>query len=213
VSREEGGVTDRARRLPGRLLALTPGTLDPGGERAFLAKARTAVGAGLDSILLREPDLSDAATLALGRELRGILGPTGWLGLHDRAHLATAAGADAVHLGWKSLPIPVAREILDPSIAIGFSAHAADDPGAWSQADYIVFGPVFETASKRAHLAPAGVEGLARAVQSTRTPVWALGGITPANAAALASSRCAGIAVRGAVFETPDTAAAVARLR
>lgn len=200
------------RRLPGRLLALTPGTLTPGGEQALLARARVAIAAGLDSILLREPELSDAATLALARELRMLLGPDGWLGAHDRVHLAAAAGADAVHLGWRSLPIQVARAILDPSIAIGFSAHATDDPAAWSDADYVVFGPVFDTASKRGHLDPVGVEGLERAVRSTRTPVWALGGITPDNAATLARTGCRGIAVRGAVLQSSDATAAVVKL-
>jgi thiamine-phosphate pyrophosphorylase len=213
VPREARSVTVRARRLPGRLLALTPGTLAPGGERALLDKARSAVAAGLDSILLREPDLSDAATLALARELRAILGAGGWLGVHDRAHLALAAGADAVHLGWRSLPIREARAILDPSIAIGFSAHASDDPASWAQADYLVFGPVFDTPKKRGRLEPVGVEGLTRAVRSTRVPVWALGGITAENSADLARSACHGIAVRGAVFEASDTARAVARLR
>ncbi len=208
---------DRAQRLPGRLLALTPGTLDAEGAGALLARARLlsqasrAIAAGLDAILLREPELSDAATLTLARELRALLGPAGWLGLHDRVHLATAAGADAVHLGWKSLPIQTARAILDSSIAIGFSAHAGDDPAAWSEADYLVFGPVFETASKRGHLDPVGVEGVTRAVQSTSTPVWALGGITPDNAASLTSTGCRGIAVRGAVLEAADPAAAVGR--
>jgi len=205
--------SERARRLPGRILALTSGTLAPGGEHALLARVRVAVAAGLDSILLREPDLSDAVTLALARELRALLGSDGWLGLHDRVHLAAAAGVDGVHLGWKSLPIQTARAILDPSTAIGFSAHASDDPAAWAEADYIVFGPVFETPSKRGRLDSVGVQGLERAVQSTRTPVWALGGITPANATSLSSTGCRGIAVRGAVFESCDSEAAVRELR
>lgn len=193
-----------ARRRPGRILALTPGDLRDGATADLLLRARTAVEAGLDAILVREPEMSDRATLELLRELRALLGPSGWLGVHDRAHLAAAARADGVHLGFRSLPIRAARAILADDVAIGFSAHAHDEPAAWTGADYLVFGPVFETPSKRGLLEPVGVAGLAAAVRSTSIPVWALGGIRPANADLVLNSGCAGIAVRGALLGARD---------
>lgn len=197
------------RRLPGRVLALTPGDLRDGSTSVLLQRARAAADAGLDSILVREPGLSDRATLELARALRGVLGPGGWLGIHDRVHLAPAAGADGVHLGFRSLAIREARAISDASTAVGYSAHACDDPSAWLDADYLFFGPVFETPSKRGLLDPVGVEGLARAVRSAATPVWALGGIDPARAPDVASSGCRGLAVRAAILGDTDPRAAV----
>jgi len=198
-----------ARRLPGRILALTPGDLRDGSTSVLLQRARAAAEAGLDSILVREPGLSDRATLELSRALRAVLGPRGWLGIHDRVHLAPAARADGVHLGFRSLAIREARAISDASIAVGYSAHAHDDPSAWLEADYLLFGPVFETPSKRGLLEPVGVAGLARAVHSTATPVWALGGVDPARAPDVASAGCRGLAARSAILGGADPRAAV----
>ncbi len=197
------------RRLPGRVLALTPGDSSSAATLEFVRRARAAVEAGLDSILVREPELSDRATLELARALREILGADGWLGIHDRIHLALAARADAVHLGFQSLTIREARVVLHDEIAIGFSAHAHDDPVAWTGADYLVFGPVYETPSKQGLLAPVGVEGLTVAVSSTAIPIWALGGIDAACVQEVERSGCRGIAVRGELLAAPDPRAAM----
>jgi len=194
-----------ARRLPGRILALTPGDRRDDSCVELVRRARAAIEAGLDSILLREPELSDSATLELAHELRAALGPRGWLGIHDRVHLARAAQADAVHVGFRSLRVADARAILPETIAIGFSAHAHDDSGAWTGADYLVFGPVFATPSKAGVLDPIGVEGLARAAASTRVPMWALGGIDASNVPAASRSGCEGVAVRAALLGTPPS--------
>jgi len=195
------------RRLPGRILALTPGDLAPDGIAALVRKAREAVAAGLDSILVREPTLDDRTTLLLALDLRDLLGETGWLGIHDRVHLAGEARADAVHLGFRSLPIREARAICAESIALGFSAHAHDVPEAWDGADYLTFGPVFATPSKFGLVEPVGVDGLLRAVRSTSIPIFALGGIGAENASTLAATGCRGIAVRSAWMESQGTRA------
>jgi len=195
------------RRLPGRILALTPGDLAPDGIAGFVRKAREAAAAGLDSILVREPALDDGATLGLALELRDVLGNRGWIGIHDRVHLADAARANAVHLGFRSLPIREARAICADTIAIGFSAHAHDAPNARNGADYLLFGPVFPTPSKAGLVEPVGVEGLLRAVRSTPIPIWALGGIVPENAGPTVLTGCRGIAVRNAWLDPRDTRA------
>lgn len=213
------------RRLPGRILALTPGdrrdearadARDGPGTRScddLVRRARAAIEAGLDSILLREPDLSDRATLELAHALRAALGPRGWLAIHDRVHLAVAAQADAVHVGFRSLSVADARAILPDTTAIGFSAHAHDDPNAWTGADYLVFGPVFATPSKAGVLDPVGLEVLASSSASTPIPMWALGGIHADNAPPIAETECRGIAVRAALLGTRDAAAACRTLR
>jgi thiamine-phosphate pyrophosphorylase len=200
------------RRRPPRLYALTPGDLDVAHVDRFAITAARACAAGLAGILLREPELSDKATLALAQRLRARLGPEGFLALHDRVHLAEAAGADAVHLGFRSLPPADARAILPPSIAIGFSAHAGDAPELWNACDHLLLGPVFATPSKAGWKEPLGPDGLAHILATTTLPVWALGGITAANARALLELGCAGIAVRGALLASADPERAVAEL-
>lgn len=201
-----------ARRLPGTILALTPGDLVPGAGARLLAAASAAIGAGLRSILLREPGLSDRETLELARALRALLGPAGWLGLHDRVHLAPSAGADAVHVGHVSLRPREARAICAGATAIGYSAHAHDAADEHAGADYLFFGPVHDTPSKRGRLAPTGLDGLARAVRDARAPVWALGGIGPGEAAGVLAAGARGLVARGALLAAADPGAAYGAL-
>jgi len=197
------------RALPPRVLALTPGDLAPRAFDAFLASLRRAVEAGLEGVLLREPDLSDRDTERLARGIAAALAPrAGWLGIHDRVHLARALDADAAHLGFRSLAPEVARELLAPGQALGLSAHARDDRRAWKGADYLFFGPLHETPSKRGLEEPVGKAGLARALEGTEIPIWAIGGIDPERAAEALAAGARGVAVRAALLGSADPAAA-----
>ena len=109
---------------PPRILALTPGDLEPGESGRILRAVHLALEAGLPGVLLREPRCSDRELLALARELRQPCDEAGaWLVVHDRAHVAFAAGADAVHLGFRSLDPAVLRDVLDEGGAIGLSTR------------------------------------------------------------------------------------------
>jgi len=198
------------RRFPPPLVALSPGDLAPASVPGFLAKARAAIGAGLRAILVREPAMGDGALLDLALEVRRLLPAEGWLGIHDRVHLAEAARADAVHLGFRSLEPSEARKILPEAIAIGLSAHAGDDETTWSAADYLFFGPVRATPSKEGLKEPVGFEELARAAARSPVPVWAIGGLRDVDVATCRAAGCAGIAVRAGILGAPDPAGAYA---
>src|SRR5256886_2228962 len=83
---------------------------------------------------------------------------------------------------------------------------------AWGEggADYWSVGPCFATGNKPDAGAPLGAEGFARLARlaPAGTPVIAIGGISAANAAAVARAGAAGIAVIGAVWGASDPAAA-----
>jgi thiamine-phosphate pyrophosphorylase len=195
-----------ARRLPPPLLALTPGVPLRAGE--LEARVRAAVGAGLCGVLLREPSLADGPFLELAARLRELLGE-GWLGLHDRGHLAAACRADGVHLGFRSLRPVELRGWLPEEVAIGLSTHAGDDPACFESADYLFHGPVFST-PKPVPLDPVGPEGLASAVRGTTLPVWGLGGITPARVEDVLAVGARGVAVLSGLLGSPDPARAAA---
>jgi thiamine-phosphate pyrophosphorylase len=104
--------------------------------------------------------------------------------VNDRYDVALAAGADGVQLTGHSLPTGVVRSLCPDGFVIGVSthsiaeAHAAKDAGA----DFILFGPVFETESKRVFGEPQGLEKLADVVDSVSgLPVIAVGGIEVNN--------------------------------
>lgn len=197
-------------RLPPRLVALSPGSLE--GARAaerFARAVSEALEAGLRGILLREPALCDRELLALARELVERGRPRGaWVGVHDRLHVALAADAPAAHLGFRSLPPAIARRVVGEGLALGFSAHAGDAPGAELGADYLFLGPLHPTPKEHGPLAPLGLEGFARERARRALPVLAIGGLRPEHARAALAAGAQGLAVRGGIFGAADPAAA-----
>lgn len=204
---DERGVT--GARLPRRLLALTPGTLRDGATTSTLLRGLgQAFEAGLPAVLLREPELSDGALHALASEVVELAArfEDRWVGVHDRVHVALAAGADGAHLGFRSMTPVDARAVAGDALALGFSAHAHDDaPRDWEGADYLTFGPVRETPSKQGLLEPTGFERLEEAVRLADRPVFALGGLTPED---VRSTHAAGanLAALGGILGAGDPA-------
>ncbi len=194
---------------PPAILALSPGDLVPLDIERFVLAVARAVAVGLRGVVLREPRLADGVTLTLARQLARVLEPrAGWLCVHDRVHLVAAAGAQATHLGFRSLPAQAARDVLGAGFSIGVSAHAGDDPQQWAHADHLFFGPVLDTPSKRGLVEPVGFEGLAHFAAETSTPVWGIGGLLPEHAGAVREAGAEGMAVRAGLLGAEDPAAA-----
>lgn len=200
-------MTTRGPTLPPRLLGLTPGVTTSAAEGHELARRiGAAVEGGLEGLVLREPLLPDGPYLALARLCRARVA---WLALHDRPHLVAAAGADAVHLGFRSLTPSEARGILAGHVAIGFSGHDGDAPDLVAAADYSTFGPVYPTASKQGLRAVTGLAPLAERCRAAGHPVFALGGVTAARVAECRAHGSYGVAVIGALLGAPGEGAEV----
>ena len=195
--------------MPPALLALTPGLAPEDAPARLLGAVEAAWSAGLRGVVLREPRLSDRAWLALARALRDLLDPAagGWLCAHDRAHLAAGCGADAVHLGFRSLPAAEVRPWLAPDLALGVSTHAGDPPEAWEHADYALHGPLRAMGKPHAR-PPVGLEGLRLAAAAAPVPLWALGGVLPEDAAGVRASGARGVAVLSRLLGATSPAAA-----
>jgi len=197
--------------LPPPLLVLSPGTLHRGrpGDAAsaalagFPALAREALAAGARGILLREPSLEDGAFLELALELRALLDSSsagGWLGVHDRLHLAAAARADGVQLAGVSLTPLEARRVVGEEVTIGVSTHEGDTEERWAGADLALHAPVFPPRSKSVEAQPLGPEGLRAFCATCPLPVWALGGVDAERVRELSGTGAAGAAAIGAVW-------------
>ncbi len=133
---------------------------------------------------LRERDLQGGellslteriAAIARGRNLRVLV--------NDRADIAAACPGVGVHLTTRSMRVAVVRKTFGDDLLIGASTHSlaeareAEEGGA----NFIVFGPVFETASKKIYGAPVGLEALREVADRLRIPVLALGGVKLSN--------------------------------
>ncbi len=156
---------------------------------------RRSVRAGLRGLLLREERLQDRPFLELLEEVLSWKAevPDLWVGVHDRVHLALVAGADGVHLGFRSLDARRVRDLVG-EMTLGCSTHAGDDPRLGEICDYVFHGPVFDTPSKRGWKEPVGLEGLRQAVLDWDVPVLGIGGIDPGRARAVLDAGAAGVA-------------------
>lgn len=129
--------------------------------------------------------------------------------VNDRFDVARAAGAAGVHLTESSLPARVVRDTCGEEFVIGVSTHSLESARAARDggADFVVFGPVFETESKRDYGPPQGLEKLREVAGALPDfPVLAIGGITIDNAEScldVGASGFAGISW----FDRPDSQA------
>jgi len=174
----------------------------------LIATIRTAVAAGVDWVQIREKDLAARDLLALAtaavsaaQENRKDPTARSRVIVNDRLDVALAASAAGVHLGRNSIPVAqVARwrsaDEVRSEFLIGASCHDIDEARqAEAQgANYIFFGPVFDTPSKRPFGAPQGIARLAEACRAMRIPVIAIGGVDGENAAECLGAGAAGIA-------------------
>ena len=187
-------VTDRS---------LVTGTLEEAVEGCLAA--------GLKAVQLREKDLEARDLLSMAQRLRHSTRRHGAkFFVNDRADVALAAGADGVHRAGTSLPVAALRSISPPGLLVGASVHSAAKARAagLDGADFLFFGPVYDTPSKRRYGPPRGLTAFERGASAVRLPVFAIGGVTPARVAELRRAGAAGVAVIGAIFgaERPSDA-------
>jgi thiamine-phosphate diphosphorylase len=185
-----------------------------------------------DERIARRPDLDQLTGLfaqageglavhARGRSLAGLelydlavrlsAHPPVRLFVNDRLDVALAARAAGVQLTSDSLP-PAAARRLDADWWIGRSVHSLEEARSARAegADYLLAGPVFETASHPG-MPPMGVERLEEIVQ-LGSPVLAIGGVTPERVEVLKEAGVYGMAAIRALWDAPDPGAAAQHL-
>jgi thiamine-phosphate pyrophosphorylase len=158
-----------------------------------------AAHAGIDLIQIRERDLqARALTSLVSRCVDAVDGTRAKLLVNDRVDVAVAARSHGVHLRGDSIPTAAARSLLDAGAIVGRSVHSADESAAIARAggvDYMIFGTLYETASKDAPHRLASLGELSCACRAAAgIPVLAIGGITVGRAIEVARAGAAGIA-------------------
>jgi len=104
------------------------------------------------------------------------------------------------------MPAGVARRLLGSDKLIGVSTHSVHEAQAAERAgaDFILFGPVYSTASKAAYGDPQGARALKEVVEKTSLPVYAIGGIKAENITAVKGTGSRGVALISAVMSAAD---------
>ncbi|MGH3647677.1 MAG: thiamine phosphate synthase [Micromonosporaceae bacterium] len=171
---------------------------------SLLETVARAVEGGARAVVLREKDLGGTERAALAERLWELLEPVGGLLI---AASWPVGPTTAVHLAAKDALPP--QSLYDP---VGRSCHDESEVDAASAEglDYLTVSPVYATASKPRYGPSLGLDGLRALCARTPVPVYALGGVGRASAAACRDAGAAGVAVMGEVMRAPDPAGAVA---
>ncbi|NOX20882.1 MAG: thiamine phosphate synthase [Nitrospirae bacterium] len=166
-----------------------------------------ALKAGVKAIQLREKDLPVREFLQLADRVRMLTKQYGArLFINDRVDVALAVEADGVHLGYQSMPVEAVRRVVGKDMLIGMSTHSLKEAldAQQAKADFVTFGPVFDTPSKRKYGPPQGIEKLAKVVRELEIPVFALGGIKEENIPEVLKTGVYGISMISAILRADD---------
>ncbi len=165
-----------------------------------------AASAGANFFQIREKGSSPEEFARFVEHVVNILAgfPT-TLVINDRADVALAVGADGVHRPGQGLPFATLRRLMEYRL-VGASCHSSQEveAAAAEGADYMTLSPIFETSSKPGYgpaLTPARLERACRAVAA---PVYALGGVEPANVEDCLDAGAHGVAVMGGIMRAED---------
>ena len=164
----------------------------------ILTTLRAAVASHINLFQIREKRLTARTLFELALRAAEITAGSGTrLLVNDRADVARGAGADGVHLAANSISAAVIRQTFGEDFLIGASTHSLEQVRTASTegADFAVFGPVFDTASKRQYGSPVGLAALKQAAEIVAPfPVLALGGVSLTNASECLRAGASGIA-------------------
>jgi len=183
---------------------------------ANIEKAAGAlVRGGARVIQLRAKDLSAADVINAAAAIRSLTLKNGVAFIvNDRIDIAILSGADGVHLGQDDIPLKDCRRLLGSSAIVGISTHDLDEAkeAASGGADYISFGPIFTTKTKKDAASPRGLESLKLMAREITLPIVAIGGITEENVEDVLQAGADSVAVISDILTSSDVSAKTASI-
>ena len=195
-------------KLPAGLYGFADTTYgDPFEQGLALAEA------GCPTIQLRAKDWDIDRIHEVAYRLRHALKVYGTCFIvNDHVDVALACDAHGVHLGQDDGDIRAARDQLGPHKLIGRSTHSLNQVRDVEGADYIGFGPIFPTSTKRTSNPTLGLLMLEKAVDASTVPVVAIGGITQQNLQGVVNTRVHGWAIIQDIAKAKNVRQAVEQL-
>lgn len=179
---------------------------DSASRLTFADQARAAAHGGAWAVQIRDKHASDedlAGLVAL--LLPEMTALNVFLIVNDRIQVAIQTGAHGLHIGQgDGCPIEV-RSRIGMRMILGLSVETeAQARLVPLGVDYIGAGPVRATPTKVDHAVPIGMAGLALIVAAVTVPVYAIGGLVSADAAAVKCTGATGMAVVSAVVHATN---------
>jgi thiamine-phosphate pyrophosphorylase len=153
-----------------------------------------AVRANISMVQVREKLITSKQLFELSRDCASaVAGTETKLLVNGRPDVASAAGAHGVHLPEDGLPVASVRKAFPPPFLIGASVHGLEAAlhAKAGGADFVVFGPVFDSGGKTGR----GLNELETTCAGLGDfPVIAIGGIDEHNKELVLQSAAAGFA-------------------
>ena len=175
-----------------KLIVVTNRALCPGD---FLEQIRVLGRAGVDRIILREKDLDEDTYERLAAEVLSVCQEYRLeCVLHQKIQAAKNLGVKKIHL---SLPLAMERQDeLKEFECVGISTHSVEqlEQAQRLGAGYVFYGHVFPTDCKKG-VPPRGLDSLREICALAKVPVYAIGGISPGNAAQALEAGADGVCV------------------
>ncbi len=196
-----------------RLCYITDAERGTGG-RPLAEVVRDSARAGVELVVLREPQLQGSEWEALLRQINPLREQGLRVVASRRLDVTRACELDGVHLAADAVSVGEARAWLGPEALIGYSAHSgseARDADA-AGASYVTLSPIYQTGSKPGAVG-RGCAWLARELREVEIPVLALGGLTPERTPQVLEAGAWGVAAVSAIGSAPDIGAAVRGFR
>ncbi len=201
------------RKIPGLYLVLDE-EFYTGTD--LIADVKAVLGAGISFLQWRQKIGSDSYFLERALEIRALCREfkTPFV-VNDRPDIAILTEADILHLGQNDLPIAAARQLVGEMMPIGRSTHSLGQAlqAVTEGADYLGFGPIFKTPSKRKPDPAVGLYGLKEMLAQVDLPVVAIGGLDETNLADVVAIGVPAVAVIRAILQADVPAAKVATLK
>lgn len=178
-------------------------------DRASLFSGiENALRAGVKAVQLREKDLPIRELLDMAYGMRELTAEYGArLFVNDRVDVAMCVNADGVHLGQASIPVHAVRSMVGDTMMIGASTHNLDEAlmAEKEGADFITFGPLWHTESKRKYGEPVGIEALRSLKKRISLAIFGIGGIKTDNIEEVMNSGARGIALISGILGNADS--------
>lgn len=194
-------------------------TGQPAADVARVAAAAAAGGAGV--VQVRSKPIADDALEALACEVADAVAeanPRTRVLIDDNVSLAARLmqthHVHGAHIGQDDMDPRAARELLGPNAILGLTTGTlalVEAANAYAGViDYVGAGPFRPTPTKDSGRAPLGLDGYPPLVAASKVPVVAIGDVHASDAAALAATGVAGVAIVRGFMRAEDPRAMAA---
>ncbi|MEZ9666417.1 thiamine phosphate synthase [Vibrio breoganii] len=172
---------------------------------------KQAIAGGVTMVQIREKHGDVRAFIERARAVKSVMRGSGVpLIINDRVDVALAVDACGVHLGQSDMPVADARRLLGDNKLLGLSVESEEQllEAQSFAVDYLGVSAIFATPTKTNTVKHWGIEGLTKAVELSKLPLVAIGGINDSNIKSVVDTGVDGIALVSAISAASDPAQA-----